>query len=66
MKTYKLKGIEKYTVAFDISDAKIVFWINKIGVLETDIEEIDTQPNRDAIGKVFDSIDALQDYYIEL
>lgn len=65
MKTYKLEGLEKYTVAFSKEDAVFVFLANKIGVTVDNIIELDTQPNRDAIGKVFISLTDLQDFEIE-
>ena len=65
MKTYKLIGLEKYVVAFNESDAKITFWLNKIGVLETNIEEVNAVGNRDALGKVFNSLSDLESYEVE-
>lgn len=65
MKTYKLKELEIYTVAFDKQDAVIVFLVNKIGVTEEDVIETDIEPNRDAVGKVFRSLEELTDYEVE-
>ena len=66
MKTYKLNGLEIYTVAFNKTDAMLVFLANKIGVTEANITETDIEPNRDAIGSVFRSLEALQNYEVEL
>lgn len=65
MKTYKLNGLEIYTVAFDKKDAVIIFLANKIGVTEEDVIETDIEPNRDAIGKVFRSLEELTNYEVE-
>lgn len=65
MKVYKLKGVQKYTVAFSKKDALITFFHNRIGVTESNIIETDLEPNRDAIGKVFDSIEELNNFYVE-
>lgn len=65
MKTYKLNGLEIYTVAFSKKDAVLVFLANKIGVTEQNITETDIQPNRDAIGKVFRSLEELTNYEVE-
>lgn len=64
MKTYKLKGLDYYTVAFSPEDAVFTFLANKIGVTVKDIEEADIEPNRDALGRVFRSreeLDAVED-----
>lgn len=65
MKTYKLNGLEIYTVAFSKKDAVLVFLANKIGVTEQNITETDIQPNRNAIGKVFRSLEELTNYEVE-
>lgn len=65
MKVYKLKGLEKYTVAFSKSDAVLMFLLHKIGVTESNIMETDLEPNKEAIGKVFDSSEELNNFYIE-
>ena len=65
MKTYKLNGLEIYTVAFTKKDAVLIFLSNKIGVTEENITETDIQPNRDAIGKVFRSLEELTNYEVE-
>ena len=65
MKTYKLNGLEIYTVAFSKKDAVLVFFANKMGVTEENIIETDIQPNRDALGKVFRSLEELTNYEVE-
>lgn len=65
MKTYKLNELEIYTVAFSKKDAVLVFLANKIGVTEENVIETDIQSNRDAIGKVFRSLEELTDYEVE-
>lgn len=65
MKTYKLSGLEIYTVAFNKKDAVLVFLANKIGVTEENVIETDIQPNRDAIGKIFRSLEELTNYEVE-
>lgn len=65
MKTYKLNGLEIYTVAFSKKDAVLLFLANKIGVTEENVIETDIQSNRDAIGKVFRSLEELTDYEVE-
>lgn len=65
MKTYKLNGLEIYTVAFNLKDALLVFLANKIGVTESNIIETDIEPNRDAIGTVFRSLEELTSFEIE-
>jgi hypothetical protein len=65
MKTYKLNGLEYYTVAFSVTDAVGTFWKNGIGVTEKNITETDIDPNRDAVGKVFKSLDELLNFEIE-
>lgn len=65
MKTYKLNGLEIYTVAFNKKDAVLTFLANKIGVTEENVTETDVQPNRDAIGKVFRSLEELTNYEVE-
>lgn len=64
MKTYQLKGLDTYTVAFSKEDAVFTFLINKIGVTEKDIIETDITPNKDAIGMVFKTLEALMSYEI--
>lgn len=66
MKTYKLNGLEIYTVAFSKSDAVLVFLANRMGVTEKDVTETDIEPNRDAIGQVFRSLNDLVSYEVEL
>lgn len=65
MKTYQLNGLEIYVVAFSKQDAVSVFWANKIGVTQDDVIETDIEPNRDAIGKVFRSLDELINYEVD-
>ena len=65
MKTYKLNGLEIYTVAFNKKDAVLVFLANKIGVTEENVTKTNIQPNRDAIGKVFKSLEELTNYEVE-
>lgn len=65
MKTYKLKELEIYTIAFSKRDAMCVFIVHKIGVTEENIMETDIPPNRDAIGKVFQSLKELTSYEVE-
>lgn len=65
MKVYKLKGLEYYCVAFHEIDAVFVFLANKIGVTENNIEETSFEPNGDAIGKVFKSIEELNNFKTE-
>lgn len=65
MKTFKLNGVEIYTVAFNKSDAVLVFMINKIGVTEANIIETDIEPNRDALGKVFRNLEELINYEVD-
>ena len=65
MKTYKLDGLEYYTVAFDKNDAALSFIINKIGVTSSDIVETDIEPNRAAIGRVFRSLTEFESFEIE-
>lgn len=65
MKTYKLNGLEIYTVAFNKTDAVLIFLSNKIGVTPLDISETEIEPNEDAIGKVFRSLDELINYEVE-
>ena len=65
MKTFKLNGLEYYTCAFSKEDAALVFLVNKIGVTPRDIQETDILPNRDAIGKVFKSLEDYNFYEIE-
>lgn len=65
MKTYKLKGLDYYTVAFSKEDAVGIFWLDSIGVTENDLIETDIKPNREAIGKVFKSLDELQSFEAE-
>ena len=65
MKTYKLDGLEYYTVAFSKVDACIIFIANRIGVTPEDIIETDIEPNRDAVGRVFKSLEDLQNFEIE-
>ena len=62
MKTYKLNGLEIYTVAFSKKDAVLVFLANKMGVTEENVTETDIQPNRDAIGKVFRSLEEYNNF----
>jgi hypothetical protein len=66
MKTFKLKGIPYYLCAFSIADAVMVCWANKVGVLSENIEETDIEPNRDAIGMVFSSLEEYENYTVEL
>jgi len=65
MKTYKLNGLEIYIVAFNKKDAVLVFLANKIGVTEENVTKTNIQPNRDAIGKVFKSLEELTNYEVE-
>ena len=65
MTTYKLDGLEFYTVAFSKSDAVIIFLVNKIGVTEKNVLETEIEPNRDAVGKVFRSLQELNEYEVE-
>jgi hypothetical protein len=65
MKTYKLNGLEYYTCAFNKQDACVVFLVNKIGVTHDDIVETDIAPNRDAVGKVFKSLEQYNSFEIE-
>lgn len=65
MKTYKLNGIEYYTVAFNKKDAMCTYLLNSIGVTTDDIIETDIEPNRDAIGKVFTSLEELNDFTLD-
>jgi hypothetical protein len=65
MKTYKLNGLEIYTVAFSKKDATLVFIANKMGITEENITETDIEPNRDAIGKVFRSLKELTNYEVQ-
>lgn len=65
MKTYKLKGLEYYCVAFDKIDAVFVFLANKIGVTENNVEETSFEPNGDAVGRVFRSIEELNNFKIK-
>lgn len=65
MKTYKLKGLEYYMSAFSIEDAVILFLANNIGVTAANIEETDIEPNRDAIGRVFMSLEEYQNFEFE-
>jgi hypothetical protein len=65
MKTYKLNGLEYYTCASNKADACGVFWVNKIGVTHDDIVETDIPPNRDAIGKVFKSLEEYNSFEVE-
>lgn len=64
MKTYKLIGIPYYTVSFSIKDALFTFLLNKIGVTESNIEETDILPNRDAFGKVFKTLEEYENFEI--
>jgi hypothetical protein len=66
MKTYKLNGLEYYIVAFSKQDAISIFWLHKIGVTENNLVEIDTPPNRVAIGRIFKSLDGLKSYEVEI
>jgi len=59
MKTYKLNGLEYYTCAFTKEEAVLIFISNKIGITTYNIHETDIKPNRDAIERVFKS---LEDY----
>lgn len=65
MKTYKLNGIEYYTVAFSKGDAVEVFWLHGIGVTETNVVETDIEPNREAIGNVFRSLVEMEEFNTE-
>lgn len=65
MKTYKLNGLEIYTVAFSKEDAVSVFLANKIGVTINNVIETDIEPNRDAVGKVFKSLEELTFFEVE-
>jgi hypothetical protein len=71
MKTYKLNGLEYYTCASNKKDAcevfwaYEVFWVNKIGITHDDILETDITPNRDAVGKVFKSLEKYNSFEIE-
>ena len=65
MKTYKLNGLEYYTCAFSKNDACLTFLANKIGVTVDNIIETDITPNRDAIGKVFKSLEEYNSFEIE-
>jgi hypothetical protein len=51
--------------AFSIKDAVIICLANKIGVTTANIEETDIEPNRDAVGKVFKSLEDYQNFEIE-
>lgn len=62
MKTYKLEGLEYYTVAFSKEEAVSIFWLHSIGITEKNLIETNIKPNRDAIGKVFKSLDELQNF----
>lgn len=64
MKTYKLIGLPYYTIAFDVKDALFTFLLNKIGVTESNIEETTIEPNRDAFGKIFKSLEEYQNFEI--
>jgi len=64
MKTYKLIGLPYYTVSFDVKDALFTFLLNKIGVTESNIEETTIEPNRDAFGKVFKSLEEYENFEI--
>lgn len=64
MKTYKLIGLDFYTAAFSKVDAALVFLANKIGVLPSNIEETDIEPNRDAVGRVFRSLEDYKNFEI--
>lgn len=66
MKTFKLKGIDYYLCCFNIKEAVSIFWINKIGVREENIELTDIEPNRDAIGIVFKNLSDYLNYTTEL
>ena len=65
MKVYKLNGLDYYTVAFSKADAAAIFWLASIGVTENDLVELSIEPNRDAVGKVFKSLDELKSFEIE-
>jgi hypothetical protein len=65
MKTYKLNGLEYYLCAFDVKDAILVLWDNGIAVTKNNIIETDINPNRDAIGKVFKSLEEYESFEIE-
>ena len=62
MKTYKLNGLDIYTVAFNKTDATVVFLINRIGVTEKNIIETDIAPNEEAVGKVFRSLEEYNNF----
>jgi len=66
MKTFKLIGLEYYLCCFSKKEAVSVFWINKIGVCEENIEETNIEPNRDAVGIVFKSLNDYINYTTEL
>lgn len=59
MKTYKLIGLDYYTVAFSLEDAVMVFLANRIGVTINDIEVSDIEPAEEALGKVLRSREEL-------
>lgn len=65
MKVYKLNGLDYCTVAFSKSDAIAFFWLASIGVTENNLVEVNIEPNRDAVGKVFKTLDELKSFEIE-
>ena len=62
MKTYKLNGLDIYTVAFNRTDATVIFLINRIGVVPENIIETDITPKEEAIGKVFRSLEEYNNF----
>lgn len=65
MKTYQLKGLEYFFCAFSKSDVIAVCWLSGIGVTENDVVETDITPNRDAVGRVFKSLQEYENFEVE-
>lgn len=65
MKVYKLDALEYYTVAFSKEDAVFIFLLNNIGVTINNLVETEFAPNRDAIGKLFTSLEELNSFEID-
>lgn len=66
MKTYKLDGLEYYTVAFSKKDAVFRFLMNKIGVTENNLIEVNIEPNRDGLGRIFKNLNDLITFNVEI